>query len=71
MLNGREKDTYPALLGVMLKTVAQFLSEDPVIKEGGCGHIAVIAIDDDTFAKIDFEFVTKAELIAPSSEEIH
>ena len=71
MLADREHDAYPALLGVMLKTVAQFLSADPTIREGMCGHTAIIAVDEDTFAKIDFEFVTKDELIAPCSEAIH
>lgn len=71
MLAASTHDAYPALLGVMLKTVAQFLSADPSIQEGMCGHTVIISVDEDTFAKIDFEFVSRDELIAPCSEAIH
>ena len=69
MLKARTQDTYPALLGVMLKTIAQFVEAAPDSKNAI--HTALIGIDEDTFAKIDFEFVSKAEFFAPSSEAIH
>lgn len=69
MLKNRTHDTYPALLGVMLKTIAQFVEAGP--DSNDVIHTALIATDENTFAKIDFEFVSKAEFLAPSSEAIH
>ena len=69
MLKERTHDTYPALLGVMLKTVAQFVEAGP--DSNDVIHTALVSISEDTFAKIDFEFVSKEEFLAPSSEAIH
>lgn len=69
MLRTRTQETYPALLGVMLKTVCQFIEAGPDSRD--VIHTALIGIDEDTFAKIDFEFVSAEEFLAPSSEAIH
>jgi hypothetical protein len=69
MLRKRSQDTYPALLGVMLKTIAQFVEAGPDSRDAI--HTALIGIDEDTYAKIDFEFVSAEELLAPSSEALH
>lgn len=70
LLKKHDHDTYPALLGVMLKTVAQFLHADPS-QDQEYVNTALVSIDQDTVAKIEFEFLDPQDLFAPSSEAIH
>jgi hypothetical protein len=69
MLRKRTRESYPALLGVMLKTIAQFVEAGPEARD--YIHTALVSIDEDTFAKIDFEIVSKEELLAPDGGSVH
>lgn len=82
LFNERELSEYPALVGMMMKTVAQFMFvnvggiETPV--DNDVGYTAIISLENDSveentdlFAKINFEYVSRDSLFNVGNDTVH
>ena len=80
LFNERDLSEYPALVGMMMKTVAQFMFvnvggiETPV--DSDVGYTAIISLENgeeqnDLFAKINFEYVSRDSLFNVGNDTVH